>query len=321
MKRTEYTFTGEVKKSVDHFTDHLQKQRLNENTIRQKGNYVGYYLNWLESERMRADDARYNDLLSFIDFCTVEEKTKHHVNTILRGVRDYYAFLKFENPGVNNPAMNLHVKGVKKTVIGGIVAMSKLESIYQDYPSISVRDKRNKIIVGMLIYQGVTTEELGQLETGDLHLKEGKITIPGGRRRNRRTLDLKPFQILEIHEYLTGVRPQILSEIYKPKPARKPRVIHQRKIDTQLFISVNGSEHLKNSLLHLFKAIQKQYPGVQSAEKIRKSVIVHWLKSHNLRQVQYMAGHKYVSSTERYQHSNLDNLKNKLDKFHPLRFM
>jgi integrase/recombinase XerD len=31
-----------------------------------------------------------------------------------------------------------------------------------------------------------------------------------------------------------------------------------------------------------------------------------------------MAGHKYVSSTERYQLSNLDNLQSKLDKYHPL---
>jgi integrase/recombinase XerD len=38
----------------------------------------------------------------------------------------------------------------------------------------------------------------------------------------------------------------------------------------------------------------------------------------NLRQVQYMAGHKYVSSTARYQSNNLDNLQSKLEKLHPL---
>lgn len=46
---------------------------------------------------------------------------------------------------------------------------------------------------------------------------------------------------------------------------------------------------------------------------------MHWLKTHNLRQVQYMAGHIYVSSTERYKINSLDNLKSKLEKLHPLK--
>jgi integrase/recombinase XerD len=47
-------------------------------------------------------------------------------------------------------------------------------------------------------------------------------------------------------------------------------------------------------------------------------MITHWLKHYNLRQVQYMAGHKYVSSTERYQQNNLDKLQGQVEKYHPL---
>ena len=36
------------------------------------------------------------------------------------------------------------------------------------------------------------------------------------------------------------------------------------------------------------------------------------------RQVQYMAGQNYVSSTERYQLNNLRKLQSKIDKPHPL---
>jgi integrase/recombinase XerD len=36
-----------------------------------------------------------------------------------------------------------------------------------------------------------------------------------------------------------------------------------------------------------------------SAKQIRSSVITHWLRQNNLRQVQNMAGHKYVRSTQR----------------------
>jgi len=46
-------------------------------------------------------------------------------------------------------------------------------------------------------------------------------------------------------------------------------------------------------------------------------VITHWLKLHNLRKVQYMAGHRYISSTESYKANNLDGLKEDIAKFHP----
>ncbi|MCP4311758.1 MAG: integrase [Bacteroidetes bacterium] len=58
----------------------------------------------------------------------------------------------------------------------------------------------------------------------------------------------------------------------------------------------------------------KQTPELQYPKQIRTSVITHWLKEQNLRQMQYMAGHKHVSSTERYQLSKLAGLQSKLEK-------
>lgn len=45
---------------------------------------------------------------------------------------------------------------------------------------------------------------------------------------------------------------------------------------------------------------------------------MHWLKNYNLREVQYFAGHKFISSTEAYKLDYVDGLKNVLDRFHPM---
>ena len=166
--------------------------------------------------------------------------------------------------------------------------------------------------------QILTTGELHRLEPTDVKLKQGRIHITGTRKSGSRLLDLKLFQILELHEYLTKIRPGILKGLKEAKPARKPDTINKARLKDQLFISINGSENIKNSLLHMFKGVRKTNPEIQSPKQIRSSVIIWWLKNHNLRQVHYMAGHKYVSSTERYQLNNLDNLQSKLEKFHPL---
>ena len=57
---------------------------------------------------------------------------------------------------------------------------------------------------------------------------------------------------------------------------------------------------------------------VVSFNHIRTSVITHWLKIHNLRQTQYMAGHRFVSSTEAYLINDLDDLQEEIARFHPI---
>jgi integrase/recombinase XerD len=325
--KPEYQFTGEVKKKIESFKGYLKSQHEGGNTIRQKTNYAGYFLKWLESEHLQAEQTRYNDLLNFVDYCRlegdalsgVEGKSKAHVNRIIASIREYYKFLRIENPGIINPAMGLYLKGTRRKIVSGIIAFEELESIYHGYPTETTRQKRNKVILGLLVYQSANTEDLKSLEPGHVKLKEGKIYIPGNHRRNGRILELKPFQILELYEYLNETMSQILAEIEKPKPARKPDKINENRIKDQLFVSINGSENIKNSLLHLFRDVQKINPNITNAKQIRQSTITHWLKTHNLRQVQYMSGHKYVSSTELYQTNKLDNLQSKLEKYHPLR--
>jgi integrase/recombinase XerD len=313
-----YQFNQEIKNQLKSFGNHLKELGYGKDSIRQKTNYLGCFLNWLENERLKPENVRFADLLNFIDNCFQQFDSKKLINTKLRSIRNYYEYLKKENPEITNPAANLHLKGEPRKIISGTIDFKELETLYQSIKAETLREKRNKTILGLLIYQAITTEELKQLEPAHLKLKEGEIVIPGNRRRNSRILELKAFQILELHDYLNEIRPRILELVGKSTPCRKPSKIEYEKINNQLFISLNGSENIKNSLLHLFKDVQKLNPAIVNVQQIRQSTITYWLKNHNLRQVQYMAGHKYVSSTERYQMDNLESLKDKVEKYHPL---
>ena len=57
---------------------------------------------------------------------------------------------------------------------------------------------------------------------------------------------------------------------------------------------------------------------MKSASQLRQREITEWLKVKDLRTVQYMAGHRYVSTTERYQSNNLEDLEEALNVHHPL---
>lgn len=283
------------------FKSYLQNLGNRTATIHQKTNYTSYFLDWLKKERIPVYGARYNDLVCFIDYCNRQKISKAHVNRILAAIRNYYQFLKQSHPHIINPAINLHVKGTIKRITTNMINYQELEKLYQNYWVQTLRDKRNKVILGLLIYQGLTTEELHRLTPDHLKLKQGKIKIPGNRKRNSRVLDLKPFQILELNEYVNLIRPAI----------NPPN-------NNQLLVSMQGNKNLKNTLHHLFRAIKIMHPDIGSSKQIRASVITHWLKSYNLRQVQYLAGHKYVGSTQKYRLNNLEELKNQVEKYHPL---
>jgi integrase/recombinase XerD len=320
-----YKFNQAIKSQLKSFSFHLKIKGYSAATIKQKTNYAGYFLSWTESERLTPETTRYTDMMSFMDHCRTNNFSKKHINTVLLSVRNYFDYLKTETPELINPATNLKVKGETRKVPNASINYSTLEKLYNDFETTDNRSKRNKTMLGLLIYQGVTTEELKQLETSHVKLNQGTIFIPGNRKRNSRTLALKPFQILELHEYINHVRPTIINEINQPKSARhacqsgrKPNKINHERLKDQLFISINGSEQIKTSLFHMFRTIRKTHPEIQNAKQIRAAVIIYWLKTHNLRQVQYMAGHKYVSSTERYKINSLENLQKNLEEYHPL---
>jgi integrase/recombinase XerD len=237
---------------------------------------------------------------------------------MLSCIRNYYQYLKEMNPKIPNPALNLNLRGVQRKVPVGMISYHTLEDLYGGWPKKTAKDKRNRVTLGLLIYQGITTGELGRLEVEHVNLEKKKIRIPGTPRSNGRMLPLHENQVKDLELYMAGTRPKILREVGKSRLARRPDKINQERIQEQMVISINGSEHIKSSLHFLFKQVQEQLPELLHPKQIRTSVITHWLKDHNLRQVQYMAGHKHVSSTERYQMGNLAGLQSKLEKYHPL---
>jgi integrase/recombinase XerD len=79
--------------------------------------------------------------------------------------------------------------------------------------------------------------------------------------------------VIALHHYLTAIRSH-----FKPKGAE---------------LMPGG---VRNIIVRLMAEIQALNPVVSNALHIRGSVILNWLKIYPKRQVQYMAGHKYISA-------------------------
>ena len=159
----------------------------------------------------------------------------------------------------------------------------------------------NTVILGFLIYQGLDSGEIARLETNHVNLNEGKIYIPSGRKSSSRTLKLQANQILPLKTYLEETRPAILEK--------------RELQSTYLFPSKKSSDLVCN----IVEAVKKTHPEIKDSRQLRSSVLMNWLKTNNIRQVQYMAGHKSIRSTESYRREDLTDLTKQLEMFHPLR--
>lgn len=286
------------------FTDYLKTKELTSRTIETIEKVLSIFLQWLKKEQMEAAQVRYQDILSFMKYCQKQGTSQRTVQHYLNSVKHFYSHLIDQEQIEVNPVTGIIIQGVKRKALYHIFKPEELHAIYNSYQDESLKGKRNKVMLSLLVYQGVKTEELVKLNVKDVKMKEGKIEIPGGHKSERRTLQLESHQVLEFYDYVNNTRKVILTK-------------SGQKTD-RLFVSIEGGDSLSSCMTRLMFWVKRKNKLVVNAKQLRASVIVKWLRMYNLRKVQYMAGHRYISSTEAYQQSEMEGLTEEVNRFHPL---
>jgi site-specific recombinase XerD len=304
---------------MEQFREYLQARRFMQSTINGHLLNVGYFIKWVEENGLHEiENIGYADLLNYVNYEQQQNKDVSTINLRISGISKYFEFLKEEGLVNRNPARTLRIKGKVKTVIQNPLHYDELLQLYNGYKATikavpnhikeksALAHQRNIIIVGLLIWQGLHSGELGKLEVGHINLNEGFIYIPSTTRSNSRELKLSTQQILTLHTYIHG---GTRDKLFKNNIGNSPP---PEGLGEALF---TGNLHnIAHLLLEELKGI---YPQIKNAQHIRASVLLHWLRQYNKRQVQYMAGHKYIHSTEMYQVQELETLTDQLSKHHP----
>lgn len=283
------------------FKAYLESKKLSLRTVQHYSKYIQQFLTWLKEEDLQEEDFTYSDLLAFMQHCNEKGITKRSLHNLLCMIRHFCNYLITDKKRNDNPAAGVFIKGLVRKLPSHLLNVEELEELYGQYSIQLNVDPSKKIMLGLMIYQGLTVGELMKLQSHHLKLKDGKIFIKGTKRSNERILELKALQITALQNYLQQNKFKEGSLFIEP---RKKEV---------------SERNINNRIKYMFDQLKKLNAKVINAKQIRSSVITEWLRKNNLRQVQYMAGHKYVSSTQRYQLNNLDDLKNELQQHHPMK--
>ncbi len=162
---------------------------------------------------------------------------------------------------------------------------------------------RNKSIIGLLIYQGVTSKELVNLNFSCVDLDAGTLKISGQGKNRNRTLELKPTQITVLMRYIEEDRPQLNSSN-----------------SHKLFLGIRGVAMTTDGLHEFISRLGSGAFGDKevSPKNIRNSVISYWLNVRHipLEHVQIMAGHCYPSTTEQYIKAEVQDQRDAVNRLH-----
>lgn len=314
------------------FEKYLQQKGLSKATIKCYNSQALEFITWCDMQNIEVENATTIEVTAYL---------KHLQNPVSQGGKGQHSKTRSINLNIlkhffswqievehreDNPAKHIKIRGTQGKILYPVFSKQELESIYHGYEvptkehkkakcnwfeNYTLSRSRNKAILSLMIYQGLCTDEVNRLTTEDVKLKEGTIFIIGTRKSDERTLELKPHQIMELMEYSLQVRitlqsfTQNKSNLYfLPTPA------------------VGNKSSTDNDGINIWKRLSQEIRTYNKKfinfKQVRTSVITHWLKQYNLRQVQYMAGHRYVSSTEAYLANQMEDLQADIEQFHPI---
>lgn len=309
------------------FKNYLRNIELSPSTREMYYLHAMNFISFLDKDNTEIENCTEKEILLYLHSLQKKELSQQTKKLRIYAIKHYFDYLIETGISVENPAKRIKLKGIPKQKIYPALTTQELQTIYQNYELPKEDDQRkhhnwfanyrlsrerNKVIIGLLVYQGITTAEVGRILLEDVDLRNGIINIRGGRIGKDRTLELKSHQIIDVMEYQYKTRTELLK--------------YQSNVETkQLFLSMppSGKAVATTENLEIFKRLTQelkdQYPKLINLQHIRTSVIINWLKKYNLRQVQYKAGHKNIYSTELYLVNDIEDLQTEINQFHPLK--
>ena len=266
--------------------------------------FFSYFEYSNEKKSTQPKAANYQEILEYLGQVR-KEKGVQVLKCSLAGIKRYFDYLNATNQRKDHPAKSIRLRDKihRDIQLQDLFSSSELLQLLERKERYQLLENRNKMILGLLVYQGLTTGEIIRLEVENIDFDKAKIFIKSTSRTNSRTLKLTPKQVLPMYKYVFEDRPKLL------------------KVESNLLVisksgrveNGEGVSYLVSTFKHLFSDRNL------NPRTIRQSVIANLLSSDkDLRWVQVFAGHRYPSSTEQYRQTEVEALKLAILKYHPL---
>jgi integrase/recombinase XerD len=237
----------------------------------------------------RAKRYKYQNIVNHMDEISQKQTNPNYRVVILSAIKKYYDYLVEIGCRTDHPCKRLNIKVSSNHSIQtqDLFSSEELQLLMNRENRYKHLDTRNNVLISLLIYQGLTSDEIARLDVKDVDLNDGTIYIKASKSLNRRTLELVPKQMILFSKYINETRKAQL-----------------RCQTDKLIISKLGKPINAYSIHCITEQLKPLFPDRDlNPRTIRMSVICNWLNTGNklpLEKVQELCGHRWPGSTEKY---------------------
>ena len=249
----------------------------------------------------------YQELMNYVELLR-KNYNPQSIRRTIYAIKKFYDYLLEIGKVKYNIAKNIKIRDGKENPLQLQELLTEKELLQLLEPRkerYKILEKRNQIIISLLVNQALLVSDIENLRIENLDLKNAKIKVKSTGITNERILDLKAEQILLFYEYLKEER---------------EKMKEKRPDNFYFLLNKLGSKITADDINYLVSTYQKDFTKKITSVKIRQSVIKLKLDSgENLRKVQYFAGHKHADTTEKYRETGIEALQTAINQYHPIK--
>ncbi|MDQ6470070.1 tyrosine-type recombinase/integrase [Flavobacterium sp. LHD-80] len=254
----------------------------------------------------KAKRYKYRNIVEYMEEIGKQQPNPKYRVVILSAIKKYYDYLVMSGYREDHPCrkLNIKVNSNQAVQVQDLFSSEELQLLMTRENRYENLDTRNSVLLNLLIYQGLTSDEIIRLSVRDIDLDAGTVYVKASSNLNSRKLQLLAKQILLFSKYINEVRPRML-----------------RSATDKLIITKLGKPIAVNSIHAMIEPLKPLFPDKNLNPKtIRMSVICNWLNEQELplEHVQELAGHKWPGTTEKYFKADSQQQRELINRYFPL---
>jgi integrase/recombinase XerD len=274
------------------------------------------FLMWLARQGLSLKDVRPDDLRRYQGELVARRGPKGRpfasatIALRLFAVKALFRFLTRRGVALFDPSSAIELPRVEKRLPRVILSEAEARRIVTAPRGASPLALRDRAILETLYATGVRASELIRLCPADVDTEERVLRVVLGKGRKDRNLPLTAPAARAIESYLARGRGALLGSHPREGPRAKDR----------LFLCPSGRPLTRTSLS---RVVRQWARAARVAKRVtchtfRHSVATHLLRRRaDIRHIQALLGHASLSTTERYTHVEISDLRRVVERAHP----
>ncbi len=284
---------------INNYLDYLTSQKgLSEMTILSYKNDLMKFYNFLESENLNIEELKRYHFRNFLAELNNLKLNNTTINRILASVKGYIKYkIRFN---YKDSAGILEVESQKTNKYSPVFLFDKEFNELISFKLENITDYRDRAIFELIFSTGVRVSELISINIKSIN-GDNEIKIKGKGNKERIVLFGKKCR-------------EVLNDYIKLRNEISPDE------ENALFLNKEGKRLTDRGIRYIFKKriIEISLNKNISPHSLRHSFATSLIKNGaDIRTVQILLGHSSLSTTQKYTHLGLDELKDIHFKYHP----